>query len=538
MQAASFPGTNGLPKDHSHREDAVERFIAQFAHLIIGTLSGFDRLVFRGHLRRIIYPAGMTLFLSVRGIRFKEFREFMVKTTDRLQQVAEAKVRKLGRPVRYLESSKDDKEAIAREIARKDGIDQGLIALLTCVEPCHTFGLGSNPKSGAREIRSKFGRCLHHYYYVIDPVFGFMNARIQTWFPFSIQICINGREWLARQMDRAGLTYERRDNCFVRISDFAEAQHLMDRQLRASWPGLLNRIACWLNPLHDDIFQDFPVNYYWSVYQSEWASDIVFRSAAALHSIYPTLTRHAITSFGSGDVMRFLGGKVHGAFQGEIISEFKDRPEGVRVKHWVKTNSIKLYDKKATVLRPETTINDPDGIKVFRPKEGEPRGDKEWRPLRRGIADLHRRAQVSQAANDRYLDALAAVNTSTPLGELLHKVCHPTRHHGKCVRGLRPWASEEIALLEAINRGEFCINGLRNRDLQRLLYATSPSDAKDQRRRSARISYLLRILRAHGILHKIPKSHRYRVSSKGRDILTAALAAYHAPVESLSKLAA
>jgi hypothetical protein len=358
----------------------VERFIAQFADLIIGTLSGFDRLVFRGHLRRIIYPAGMTLFLNVRQIRFREFRDFMRTTTEGLQQVAEAAVRKQGRPVHYLESPKANKEAIAREITRKDAIRQGLIALLTCVEPCHTFGLGSNPKTGALEIRSKLGKCLHHYYYFIDPVFGFMNARIQTWFPFNIQICINGREWLARQMDHARLTYERRDNCFVQISDFAQAQRLMDRQLRASWPGLLGRIAHMLNPLHDDIFQDFALNYYWSVYQSEWASDIVFRNAAALRSIYPRLTHHAITSFGSGDVMRFLGGKVQSAFRGEIISEFKDRPEGVSVKHWVDTNSIKLYDKKASVLRPETTINDPYGIKVFRPKEGAPWGDKEWRP--------------------------------------------------------------------------------------------------------------------------------------------------------------
>lgn len=515
----------------------MERFIAQFADLIIGTLSGFDRLVFRGHLRRIVYPAGMTLFLNIRQILFREFRTFMRKTTEQLQQVAEATARKQGRPVHYLESPKADKEAIAREIARKDAIHQGLIALLTCVEPCRTFGLGSNPKTGALELRAKSGKCLHHYYYVIDPVFGFMNARIQTWFPFSIQICINGREWLARQMDHGGLTYERRDNCFVQISDFARAQRLMDRQLRASWPGLLNRIACMLNPLHDDIFQDFPLYYYWSVYQSEWASDIVFQSPAALQSIYPTLTHHAITSFGSGDVMRFLGGKVHGAFRGEIISEFKDRPEGVRVKHWVDTNSIKLYDKKASVLRPETTINDPSGIKVFRPKEGEPRGDKQWRPLRKGIADLHRRAQVSQAANDRYLDALAAVSISTPLSELMHKVCRPTRHNGKRVRGLRPWADDEIALFEAIHRGEFCINGLRNQDLQRLLYATPPSDAKDQRRRSARISYLLRVLRAHGILHKIPKSHRYKVSPNGRELLTAILAAHRAPVESLCKLA-
>lgn len=538
MSTASLLEYMRVDETHATPEDAVERFIARFADKIIGTLSGFDRLVFRGHLRRIVYPAGMTLFLNVRRVLFKNFRTFALQTTERLVRVCSDAAGKQGRPVRYLESSKADKDAIAREIARKDGITQGLVVLLTCIEPCRTFGIGPNPKTNTLEIRSKLGKCLHLYSYVIDPVFGFMNARIQTWFPFNIQICINGREWLARQMDAAGLGYERRDNCFARIGDFSKAQRLMDQQLRASWPKLLDRIARMLNPLHEAIFEDFPTAYYWSVYQSEWATDIAFKNAAALGSIYPPLVHHAITSFSSGDVMRFLGGKVHGNFRGEIVSEFNDRPEGVRVKHWVAKNSIKLYDKQGSVLRPETTINDPDGIKVFRPKEGEPRGKKEWRPLRRGIADLHRRAQVSQAANERYLDALAAANLSTPLGEILRQVCRPTAYNGKRIRGLRPWASDEVALFEAVNRGEFCINGLRNRDLQPLLFPTQPRSPKDQRRRSAGVSYRLRVLRAHGILHKVPKSHRYKVSPRGRDILSAVLTAHRASVEELTRAAA
>lgn len=516
----------------------MERFIARFADKIIGTLCGFDRLVFRGHIRRIVYPAGMTLFLNVRRILFRDFRKFTLTITERLQQTAYDTFSKQERPVRYLQSPKDDKDAIAKAIARKDGITKGLVALLTCVEPCSTFSIGPNAKTNIHEIRSKLGKCLHLYYYLIDPLFGFMHARIQTWFPFNIQICINGREWLARQMDAARLTYERRENCFTHISDFSKAQRLMNQQLSVSWPKLLGRIARMLNPLHDQIFDDFPAQYYWSVYQSEWASDIAFKSPAALHSIFPPLVHHAITTFGSGDVMRFLGGKVNGNFKGEIISDFARRPEGVRVKHWVGRNSIKLYDKQASVLRPETTINDPEGIKVFRPKEGGPRRDKQWRPLRKGIADLHRRAQVSHASNERYLDALAAVDISTPLGELLNKVCQPTTYNGKRIRGLRPWSCDEVALFQAISRGEFCINGLRNRDLQPLLFPTPKTSPKDQRRRSARISYLLRILRAHGILHKIPKSHRYKVSSKGRDILAAVLSAHRASVQTLTQMAA
>lgn len=328
----------------------MDRFIARFADKIIGTLSGVDRLVFRGHLRRILYAGGMTAFLNLRRVRFKDFRQFTLDTTGRLQQLADEAVRAQGRPVRYLESSKTDKEGVARQIARDDGVTQGLVALLTCVEPCRTVSLGRNDKTGVPELRSKLGQCLHFYYDTIDPVFGFMNARIQTWFPFNIQICINGREWLARQMDTAGLGYERRDNCFARLDDFTRAQRLMDQQLRRPWVPLLNRVARTLNPLHKEICRGFPVAYYWSVYQSEWASDIVFESAAALRSIYPGLVHHAITTFSSGDVMRFLGGKVHGNFRGEIVSDFSRRPEGIRVKHWVGKNSIKLYTMIARIL--------------------------------------------------------------------------------------------------------------------------------------------------------------------------------------------
>lgn len=516
----------------------MERFIARYASKIIGVLSGFDRLVFRGHLRRISYVAGMTLFLNVHRVLFKNFGRFVYETSERLKKVSYEAVEKVKRPVVHLGSSKADKEAVALGIAKGDHVREGLIALLKCVEPCMTFGIGPNAKTNVLELRSELGKCLHLYYYIIDPTFGLMNARIQTWFPFNIQICINGREWLARQMDAAGLAYRRRDNCFPWIDDFQQAQKLMDHQLKASWPRLLDQIGRMLNPIHDEIFKDFPVDYYWGAYQSEWATDVAFESAAAVRKIYPALVHHAITTFGSGDVMRFLGGKVHGAFKGEIISDFSNRPEGIRVKHWVRSNSIKLYDKQGSILRTETTIQDPNGFKVFRPKEGNPRGKKDWRPLRKGIADLHRRAQVSQAANERYLDALAAVDASTPLREVLRDVCRATTYSGKRIRGLRPWSEEEVQLFEAVNRGEFCVNGLRNRDLQKLLFPTTTDQPKEKRRRSARISHLLRLLRAHSILHKVPKSHRYRVTPKGRDILTAVLSAHNASLHQLNQLAA
>jgi len=239
-----------------------------------------------------------------------------------------------------------------------------------------------------------------------------------------------------------------------------------------------------------------------------------------------------------GDVMRFLGRKVHGAFQDEIISDFKDRPEGVRIKHRVGYNSVKLYDKQGSVLRVETTINQPYGFKVFRHTEDDPSGPKDWLPMRKGIADLARRTKVSQAANERYLDALASVDTSTPLGLLVRNLCQPVVYNDKRVRALRPWSQEDTRLFQTISRGEFAVNGFRNRDLQAFLY-DSPADApEERRRRSAKVSRMLRILRAHGLIRKVNATHRYTLTPYGRDILTAILATQHITLQQLHRAAA
>lgn len=181
----------------------------------------------------------------------------------------------------------------------------------------------------------------------------------------------------------------------------------------------------------------------------------------------------------------------------------------------------------------ETTINNPYGLKVFRPREGDAQGRLAWRPMRKGIADLHRRAQRSQASNERYLDALASVNTSTPLGEMVRDICMPTTYNDKRVRALRPWSQEDTRLLQAVARGEFAVNGLRNRDLQGLLYDAPADSPEEKRRRSARVSRLLRMLRAHGLIKKVTATHRYVLTSKGSDIIHAILATQRVTLQQL-----
>ena len=237
------------------------------------------------------------------------------------------------------------------------------------------------------ELRYQKRKCVHLYHYQVHPVFGFLHARIQTWFPFNVQVCLNGREWLARQMERAGVRFKRHDNCFTWLEDAECAQRLMQKQLAVDWKRALTAIARTLNPLHRSIFRHWPMDYYWSAYQSEWATDLCFRDPSTLARIYPPLVSHAMHHFQSPDVMRFLCQKApHGNFTGELVTSFKDRAEGVRVKHWVGGNSIKMYDKGGSVLRVETTIAKTPDFKVFRPLSNDPNGRRAWRPMRKGIS--------------------------------------------------------------------------------------------------------------------------------------------------------
>lgn len=526
----------------------MQKFIAKHESQIAGVLSGFDRLVFRGSLRKICFVEGMKSYLWAQQVLLKDFAAHVQQITDRVKQAALHCMQACGRPVQYLHSSLVNKEEIARSVAQQDRIAQGPVCAVTCVEPCLTYDVYRNRSTRQLDLVQRTRKCLFVYQYWQHPTLGWMNARIQTWFPFAVQVCMNGREWLARQLDQAGLGYQRQDNCFPWLADYRQAQQLMDQQLHTDWPALLNQIAQQLNPAHQEIFARFPMNYYWSTYQSEWATDVVFRQRQDLERLYPLWIHHALTSFGSPDVMRFLGkkltadGQVHGGVTAEIVSDCRRRQEGVRIKHRYNNNSVKLYDKAYTpvgsVLRAEMTMDDPEDFQVYRRREGDPQGAMAWQRMRKGVADLYRRAQVSQKVNDRYLDALAHTDDRTTLDELIGQLHRPVWHQGKRVRALRPFAADDRSLLQAISQGQFTINGFRNRDLQALLYTTAAASVEEHRRRSAAMSRKLRLLRAHHLIRKVPSSYRYQLTPLGRQITSAVLAAGKAPVNSFLAKAA
>jgi hypothetical protein len=518
----------------------MQGFLQRFALLVAGTLSGFDRLVFKGKLCSLYSPEGMNILLRANHVAHKEFKHYAKEVSARVMESAGVPQAKAKGCYRYLNSSKIDKEQVARQFAAGRRGQPGLICVLACLEPCWTFDWVTDGKGGST-IRAEPGKCKQLYHYYQHPTFGWMYVRLQTWFPFEIQVGLNGREWLARQMDRDKLRYTRHDNKFLWVRDWQRAQQLLDEQLQTDWQRELDALQQQVHPLHPKHLGRMPVKYNWTAFQSEWASDIAFRRQEELEPWFERWLRQAMLTYDHNDILGFFGHapalyrKGRHRIETSVLANF----EGRRIKHRLNDNSLKMYHE-ANVLRTETTLNDVACISVRRPPADDPEGPVRRRRMRRSVVDLPQRATFCQAANERYVQALAATAETRTVRELAEpltrRVPEPRREGGSAsryVRGLNPLAELDAALLTVISDPRWMVQGLRNRDLVAALYPTPSEDPSERRRRSARVTRLLRLLRGHGLLDKIPGSHRYQVGTEARARIQALLACRNANPDQL-----
>jgi hypothetical protein len=182
----------------------------------------------------------MDAYLQVKEVLFKDFKQFAVQLTQRIKAAATRMAHLAGRPFRYLPSCHTRKEVLARELIKKDHLQEGLVGVWGCIEPCRTYFLCGHRQTQKLEFKLESGRCQHFYFYHLHPQFGLLH--LQSWFPFEVHLCLNGREWRSRQMDRSPMDDAKKENCFPWISQVQGAQRLMDRQRDLDWPDQLDRI--------------------------------------------------------------------------------------------------------------------------------------------------------------------------------------------------------------------------------------------------------------------------------------------------------
>jgi hypothetical protein len=501
------------------------KFIAKFTSSIVAVLGCFDRLLFKGYL-----PFGgdehLNRWVDLKNLRRKDFIPLVNKMSEQLVEHAKNVAQNAGRKYLYLQGRRR-KETLIDNILREEKITSGLIAVLCCVETCRTVKLRFGKNRPWLQFAYRPQRVL--YYYWLDERFGRIHIRIQTWFPFTIQIYLNGHDWLARQMERQGIGFVQRDNAFTQIDDPQAAQKLSDRFEKIAWQSQLDRWARKVNPLlraKGSLVRYF--SYRWVIDQAEYSTDILFKSHQALKPLYHRLLDHAAVNFSAQDILTFLGRKMDRRLKGEILTSCrKDRQPGARIKHRMKNNWLKMYDKFGQLLRVETVINQSREFKVRRRRMRDGQRKMVWCPMNKGIANLHRYRQVAQSANHRYLNALSVVADPAAAYQQVGELIRTKQVKHRRFAGFNPARREDVQLFRAVMSGDFAIEGFRNAQIRKLLYPRAPTQPSNIKRLRNAIGRQLKKLHVRGLIAKIPRTRRWRVTHRGQQVLGTCLQLYY-----------
>lgn len=499
--------------------------IDKYNDKIKGILTGFDRIIINGYSRQLNNCRQFLYYMIQNNCKLVDFNKFAGEHTNTLCTHIDEIVKKENRPTEFIMSSKVNKDEIARRLFNEYPIDEGLVCSISSMEVCDTMTVKGNKKSQKLEVTRRSTKCKYYYLYMIDKDFGWMYLKIQTWFPFNVQIYLNGREYICKQLDKEGIHYERYNNSLIEIDNIERAQEISDylhnMNLERKFDGLVSKY----NNLLPRFEQTFSHGYFWTVFECEYATDIMFKTREDLENIFPSLVEKTFFTFKCDDIMSFFGRKLDSKFQGEIVSDARKRYQGFRIKHKMKSNQVKMYDKYSC-LRIETTINDPHEFKVWKFKYDENTGEAiadsgHWIPMGKSISNLYRYAEVSRSTNTRYINALPIpVDTVTPVKEI-ERISQSIEVNNRNISGFNILSKDITSLFEIISSGDFIVNGITNKSLRSRLF--KDEDDVDSLKIRNKTTRILNKLKKHGILKKVNHSSKYYVTSCGRKILNSIL---------------
>ena len=498
-------------------------FCAKFASIISWVLSCFDRVIFKGHLpisRLDQFERFVDYVLKVRRTDFVKI--IGPQWSDRLVEHAKRFAEKSRRPYEYFQGDVD-KDAWAKEQLNISPVVQGLVGILCVMEACRTFKIAGGkdrPRFASRKVPQRV-----LYYYFVDKDLGLIHVRLQTWAPFTCQVYANGHEYVARQLKKKGIAFTQIDNAFVALGDPAAAQRVADRFAKLPWPKILERLARQVNPLLQEELKG--LSHYWVIDQAEYATDICFTSKHALAGLFLRLLEFALLTFSPKKIFCYLGRKWHERFDGEVQTRYKSvREPGACIKHFMKHNWLKMYDKLGLLLRVETVINQPGEFKVLREcRHRDGTTSLDWLAMCKGVGNMHHYQSQALACNRRYLEALSAVDDPTPGYDEMKRLTERTRQKGRSYAGFNPARKEEARLFAAVLAGDHIARGFRNQDIRVALDSGSVKDTR-RHRQSAAVGRLLKRLHVRGLVVKVPRTRRWRVTDRGRRLLGDTLQTY------------
>lgn len=468
-------------------------------------LSCYDRIIIRGCIPEISYSQGMTKYLFENGVRIFDYPRFAEPFKEPIRSNAERIASENGVEIEFIRKSGVRKESIIADRIAKRGTHPGIVHIISAMECCDTYKPWHDKLSGKTFLRPDKSKCLHYYFYFIDPEVGLGYIRVPTWCPFRLQVYVNGHNILASALKRAGIKFSMIDNAFDSLQDMDKAQEFSDNISIEKLHRKLDEFAWQFCP----VYKDFNLRYHWSVMQAEYATDIVFINQEILQSFYSELVATAIHRVKPENIATFLGRKLDPRYEGEVGNNYNVRIEGSRIKHTMGSASIKMYDKFNKILRIETTTNDISFFKHFREvvhRDGTT--SHQIAPLKKNIYSLSFWADNLKSANKRYLEFISAFDNKEVGRKRLENITSSKSENNRNYKGFNFFNPSDLVVLTAIARGEFNINGFRNKNLQKLLDFSG-----------AKISRLIKRLRVHGLIKKAADSYKYYLTKTGKETI-------------------
>jgi hypothetical protein len=355
-----------------------------------------------------------------------------------------------------------------------------------------------NPETGRKYpwiVRST-AMVNHFYFYGLDEDFGPFFLKICTYFPYNAKLCINGHEYVKRQLAKEGIAFEALDNGVLNCADPKRLQQLCDGLSSAKIDKLLRK---WLARLpHPFTAKDRAAGYRYdvSILQSEFSLTQVLDRPLCGRVFFEEVIRENL-DIGRPDQVqlifqRRISKRTPGRFRTRVITEGVTPSLHIDYKH----SRIKQYHKEGRALRTETTINDTRDFGIGK-----------------RLSNLPALRRLGFQANRRLLD-VQRISQDCAIGEdAFRGVNEPIEVDGQRASGLRFANVAVQALLSALLVFRLLPRGFSARDLRDhwapLLGKASADMTMGQ------MSYHLRRLRLHGLIERIPGTHRYRVTRAG-----------------------
>lgn len=476
---------------------------------IKGTLGCFDRVIITGTIPQICYSQGMTSYLYSQNIRIFDYAKFAEPFREELRANAEKIAKENGIEIEFVRKSHVRKEDLVKKVLDKRGNHTGLVHILSAMESCNSYQPWHDKKTGKTFLKGTQGKCLHYYFYFIDPYLGYGYIRVPTWCPFKLQVYFNGHNILANELEKNNIKYSMLDNAFDNIEDFEKAQDICDD---IDMKKIHNRLDT-LSKKYCPVISHFNQVCHWSIMQAEYATDIVFKKQRDLQAIYSELIATAIHTVKPDNIATFLGHKVDPRYQGEMGNNYNIRIEGSRIKHSMGKSSIKMYDKFSKILRIETTTNDVSFFKHYREVEHRDGSrTKKTAPLKKNIYSLSVLKDLFKASNRRYIEFISAIDNKDAGRKRLEKVSQSKKENDRNYKGFNFFNQTDLSIMLSVLKGQFNISGFRNADIRKLIPLLNPGQ----------VSRLFKRLKVHGLIKKVGKTYKYYITKLGKEVVLTA----------------